>query len=696
MVLAVNEDCLAEATATHPDTITVFRDLTCYLDAPPNIDETDTYGATLMAEHWYPQLKAVWDQNHPADYYTVLNEPGGNDPTVIPNYIAYENKMIRLAEQDGLKICMCNLAGGTPGSFQLWMQTWLPHIAQHAHNGHIYGRHAYGGLLASITDDGDIMPYDSNTGRPLLEADYMDLRHPQVKMLITELGFYGGWELPDETTFVENAALYDLMLDEFPNILGTALYTLGNWGPANFQAYTATLAQWLFNRNSTNPPPEPEQYRKTLHLLPQRITEDEFLTVLTESNLLHNRNTLTFSLDDATELSLLPSTRPDSTIHTWYQHRWSQEEQDQLDDLPIQIIKHHNQTVNDPLEGLILDVLFYEPHVITSHFNEPRDYGNGLHEGIDIDVISSEPDSDALVRAPYPGIVNQTTTGVGNYYNYVKVRHEYNDYIFYTWYCHLDHINVTAGQSVFVGTPIGEIGATGNTTGEHLHFNLQVPGYGLEGYVVPHVVDPEPYITINNPPPPHQPYDLLPYMRGDGRAYRIRANIQGNVTEEILHTITEGNTFYQVKNNHWEQLFADNDFIYRGIDTSPDQNRYYLLTDHDLDDRSRWIPRHMIIGQSYLRHPHVQFFHKHNCEPDPNNSGHHSSNITLTAHYNQWTSNYGHTLQDVISLTWADGLETYYYAKHHGLVGWQSHTGDYSSFLNYTDNGLPREHIGCL
>ena len=49
-------------------------------------------------------------------------------------------------------------------------------------------------------------------------------------------------------------------------------------------------------------------------------------------------------------------------------------------------------------------------------------------------------------------------------------------------------------MTVLLADHIGLIGNTGNSTGPHLHYTLQIPGVGLDGFIVPDVVDPAKYL----------------------------------------------------------------------------------------------------------------------------------------------------------------------------------------------------------
>ena len=44
----------------------------------------------------------------------------------------------------------------------------------------------------------------------------------------------------------------------------------------------------------------------------------------------------------------------------------------------------------------------------------------------------------------------------------------------WTLYGHATNINVTVGQSVSTGQPLGTVGSTGWSTGSHLHFEVRI------------------------------------------------------------------------------------------------------------------------------------------------------------------------------------------------------------------------------
>lgn len=63
-----------------------------------------------------------------------------------------------------------------------------------------------------------------------------------------------------------------------------------------------------------------------------------------------------------------------------------------------------------------------------------------------------------------------------------------------TWYAHLDDMLSGVGDVVERGDVIGWVGITGVTTGPHLHLSVQHIGYGLDGFIISDVVDPQLYL----------------------------------------------------------------------------------------------------------------------------------------------------------------------------------------------------------
>ncbi|WP_302970991.1 M23 family metallopeptidase [Ruthenibacterium lactatiformans] len=66
-------------------------------------------------------------------------------------------------------------------------------------------------------------------------------------------------------------------------------------------------------------------------------------------------------------------------------------------------------------------------------------------------------------------VANATDPWGGSYGYYVKIQH---DGTFNTLYAHCSSICVTPGQRVQQGEVIGYVGSTGNSTGNHLHFEV--------------------------------------------------------------------------------------------------------------------------------------------------------------------------------------------------------------------------------
>ena len=90
-----------------------------------------------------------------------------------------------------------------------------------------------------------------------------------------------------------------------------------------------------------------------------------------------------------------------------------------------------------------------------------------MHKGIDI----ARP-SDKTIKAADNGVVVSAGWD-GGYGNKIVIDHQNG---LRTLYGHMSSINVTVGQTVSKGTAIGVMGATGDATGVHLHFEVYKNG----------------------------------------------------------------------------------------------------------------------------------------------------------------------------------------------------------------------------
>lgn len=108
-------------------------------------------------------------------------------------------------------------------------------------------------------------------------------------------------------------------------------------------------------------------------------------------------------------------------------------------------------------------------YITTQEWDEPDYLSNGaagIHGGLDI--ASMPAGTKPPVYAARTGTV-ETVTFDGTGGNYVVVKHSDN---YWTYYGHLDSVNVSVGQTVSQETIIGIMGATGGATGVHLHFEV--------------------------------------------------------------------------------------------------------------------------------------------------------------------------------------------------------------------------------
>lgn len=167
-------------------------------------------------------------------------------------------------------------------------------------------------------------------------------------------------------------------------------------------------------------------------------------------------------------------------------------------------------------------------------------------------------------------------------------------------------------------------------------------------------------------------YDLSKYILGDGRVYKL-----GGMGDETLRTRFVGGYGHQDKNEHWEQIWFDDRYIYRGMDTSPGDGKVYALYEGGRYG-SVWSPRYWEVGKTFKRTAQVRFYNKLTglILADYIDVTH----LKFARYHKSFAFRSGIALSDVVELhAMRDkngqpdtaSFETYYYAKNYGLVGWK-------------------------
>jgi murein DD-endopeptidase MepM/ murein hydrolase activator NlpD len=106
-------------------------------------------------------------------------------------------------------------------------------------------------------------------------------------------------------------------------------------------------------------------------------------------------------------------------------------------------------------------------YVLTGRFGDVSGLWRTVHTGLDFAAPEGTP-----IHAIAPGVV--TDTGYdGSYGNKTVVRLDDGTVL---WFCHQSAFRARVGERVEPGQVIGLVGATGNTTGPHLHLEVHPHG----------------------------------------------------------------------------------------------------------------------------------------------------------------------------------------------------------------------------
>lgn len=129
--------------------------------------------------------------------------------------------------------------------------------------------------------------------------------------------------------------------------------------------------------------------------------------------------------------------------------------------------------VVSPVNGTLRSAYGYREH--------PIDGNEKFHNGVDIGAPQG-----AVIGAFASGTVEYI--GESNVYGkYLQIDHGQG---IKSFYAHCSVLNVTKGQNVAAGEQVAQVGATGNATGPHLHFELKCSGIHI---------DPSYYIDYKTP-----------------------------------------------------------------------------------------------------------------------------------------------------------------------------------------------------
>lgn len=612
-------------------------------------------------------------------------------------YADLHPKLLKRMGWSSHRICCFNFATGEPEKEQWESIAWFLELAGKNPDKWVIGVHEYS------LDETNIWNGDGYlVGRFQQIYEVADAgMFPRPLVAITEFGWRDTVAPSTVSLAINDIDQVAVLYSNYSTVLGAGIWTLQEWQGSNINykvqklidpVKTLTLTKEYSCCNMpSNPLPKIVIVKKPQ---PSEMTLQENQAIGEWAYNWYSRTT-THSHDDM--LRMLGGGNSESYAVVWYPNRPSQVEAIRLlTENGFKYTTEPSGSTSNPLTGLRLGRLFTRPYVVTSNFNDPRDYPpNYLHEGLDL----STGVFDSSVLALYDGVVTVSVDTDKGYGNYVVIKHVRNGSEFFTWYTHLNRRLVSVNNMVTQGIAVGTMGDSGNAFGAHTHINLQAPGYGLSGYVVPHVVDPLPYIPVDSELPPTKPkVDMAPYFlpanNGTHGSIFIMKNNWGQGDERV-QLQAAGSKSFVVKNQQYEERVVSNDKVHFLKDTSPGNNRYYTI-----ESDTGWMPRSWSVGDRFSRVEWLRWYDKGNCQFITEYGS--TSDLEFVALHENWTSDGGITLQGVIELAWWVGTivdERYFYAPRLGLVAWRKHSGEKSWINELIPLGSQQNNvreIGCF
>lgn len=141
-------------------------------------------------------------------------------------------------------------------------------------------------------------------------------------------------------------------------------------------------------------------------------------------------------------------------------------------------VKKQKEIESKTINGIYIACTPVSNGNITSRFGSRESIRNHTHKGIDIAASYG-----TNIKAVADGTIEFAGYNSGGYGNLVIIDHGNG---IKTYYGHCSKILVTAGEKVEAGSVIAKVGSTGNSTGNHCHFEIRKDGIQI---------DPEKYIS---------------------------------------------------------------------------------------------------------------------------------------------------------------------------------------------------------
>jgi hypothetical protein len=162
------------------------------------------------------------------------------------------------------------------------------------------------------------------------------------------------------------------------------------------------------------------------------------------------------------------------------------------------------------------------------------------HNGIDIAKSGSRP-----IFASADGVVRRSYTS-SSYGETIMLEHKINGETWETVYAHMreNSRRFKVGQRVKQGDVIGQMGNTGNSTGQHLHFEIHKGG--LWNMAKSNAVDPEQYLEK----------DLYPAKSSNLKVDGKWGNATTKALQKALGTVQDGILSDQSRNKITEALYG--------------------------------------------------------------------------------------------------------------------------------------------